>query len=102
VQIEPKQVGQIAVIAQAVGLQAALEFLVAILTLTTFGVLVVAGTGKHTRSGSVGDHGPTVRALGKGFAFDDGPARLGPRPGQYTSHIFSSSSARVNLIPIYF
>ena len=55
VQGEPKEVGHKTVIAQTVGTQTALEFLVAVLALTALRVLVVDGLRQHLGTGTIGD-----------------------------------------------
>ena len=81
VQVEPEQVGEVAMVAEAIGLQGHLEFLVAVLALAAVGVGIVGGSGQHSGAGSVGDHGPAIGALGMGLALDDHPTLDGPRLG---------------------
>ena len=79
VQVKSKQVGLVAVIAQPICAEAALEFLVAILALASFGIFVISRFGQDVGSESIGDHRAAVRALRVGFAFDDRKSRM--RPG---------------------
>ena len=68
-------------IAEPVGLQAGLEFLVAVLAFAAIGVVVVGGLGQDERPGAVGDHRAAIGALGIRFALDDHPALRGPGLG---------------------
>src|SRR5271163_267004 len=80
-QIEAEEVGEVAVIAQSVGLQAAFEFLVAVLAFAAVRVGIVGGARQDDSTGPVGDYGTAVRALGMGLAFDDHPPLLCPGLG---------------------
>ncbi len=76
-----KAVGHVAMIAQPIGAQLTLQFLVAVLAFAAFGILVVSTLRKHRRAGTIGYHGATVGTLGIRFALDDNPSRLRPRAG---------------------
>jgi hypothetical protein len=66
-QIKPKEIGQEAMIAGAVDLQTALEFLVAILAFATLGIVAVGGARNHQSARTIGDDetaiGPLVSCL---------------------------------------
>lgn len=62
VQVESKQVGQVAMVTQPIRTQTTFEFLVAILALAAFGVFVVGRCGQDVGAASMGDHGPAVGA----------------------------------------
>ena len=47
VQIETKEVGHVAVIAESVGLESTLQFFVAVFAFTALGILVISSRGKH-------------------------------------------------------
>ena len=81
VQVEAKEVGQVAMVAQAIGLKTILEFLVAVLAFATVGEGVVGGSRQYAGAGPIGDYRAAVRSLFVGFAFDDREARLRPRSG---------------------
>ena len=72
-QVQPKEIGEVAVIAESIRLQSAFEFFVAVLAFASVGIGIVRGTGQNERSGTVGDHGAAIRALRVGFALHDHP-----------------------------
>ena len=74
VQIEPEEVGQEAMIAGAVDLQVALEFLVAVFGFAAGGVVIVSGLGHDAGAGAIADDEASVGALGVGLGLDDDPA----------------------------
>lgn len=79
VQVQSEEVGQEAMIAQAVGAQTPFEFLVAVLALAAFGVFVV-GRGRQQRGPlTIGDDLAAIGALRVRFALDDDLSRSGPR-----------------------
>ncbi len=65
-------------VAEAVGLQVALQFLVAVLALTAVGVAVVGSLRRDARTGPIRDYRPAVGPLLVDFALDDDPPRLQP------------------------
>ena len=65
-------------VAQSVRRQFAFQFFVAVLTFTTFAVLVVNAVRQRASSGAIGHHSSAVRSLGVRFALDDDPPRLLP------------------------
>ncbi len=71
VQVESKQIGQIPVVAEPIGVQSALEFLVAIFTFPALDVCVVSGLRKNRCTGTVGHNRPTVCSLRVRFALDE-------------------------------
>ena len=66
-------------IAQPIGTQFTLQFLVAILAFASFAVLVINAFGQRASARTVGNHGAAIGALGRHFALDDDPTRLLPR-----------------------
>jgi len=81
VQEHAKAIRHVAMIAQPIGAQLALQFLVAILALAALGVGFIGSLRARACSGTVGQDGPAVGALRIRFTLDDHPPRLGPRAG---------------------
>src|SRR5271157_40087 len=77
-QVQSKKIGEVAVIAQSVRLQSALEFFVAVLAFASVGIGIICGAGQNERSGTVGDHGPPIRALRVGLTLYDHPTLVRP------------------------
>ena len=68
-------------VAQAIGFEFALEFLVAVLALAAIRVFVVGALRHDASAWSIGHYGPAIGPLHMGFAFDDDPPRLRPTAG---------------------
>ncbi len=80
-QIEAKQVGEVAMIAEPIGLKAALEFFVAVLAFASIGVRIVCRARQHERSRPIGHDRASIGALRVRLALDHDPSLGGPRPG---------------------
>ena len=78
---QPKQIGHVAMVAQAIGLESALEFLVAVLALAAIRILIVGALRYDASARPIRHHGPAIGPLRMGFAFDDDPPRLRPTSG---------------------
>ena len=78
VQIQSKQVGEVAMVTETVCLKSTLHLLVPILAFTAIRVLIVCGTWQDKCSWPIGHHGPAVGALRVGFALDDDPSLRRP------------------------
>ena len=65
-------------VAEPIGLQPGLEFLVAILAFSAIGIGVVGGIRQDEGAGAISDHRPAIGALGVRFALDDHPPLRGP------------------------
>src|SRR5689334_11585828 len=68
-------------IAGAVDLQAALEFLVAVLAFAPLGVVVVGSAGNDLSARTIGDDEAAIGALRVGLGLDDDPAGMLPGAG---------------------
>ena len=80
VQEHTKAVRHVAMIAEPVRAQFALQFFIAVLTFAAFAVLVVNALGQRASPWPIGYHGATVGALGTRFALhDDHHPRAGDR-----------------------
>ena len=78
VKIQAKEIGEVAMVAQMICLQSALDFLVSVLAFTAIRVRILGGTWQYEGSRPVGNHSPSVGALGIGFALDDHPTLCRP------------------------
>ncbi len=77
-QIQSKQVGEVAMVTETVCLKSAFHFLVPVLAFTPIRVLVVCGAWQDKCPLPIGHHGPAVGALRVGFALDDDPSLRRP------------------------
>ena len=77
-QVESEKVGEVAVVAEPIGLQAPFEFLVAVFAFATVDVGVVGGFRQDERPGAVGYGGSSVGPLGVGFTLENNPTLGGP------------------------
>ncbi len=80
VEVQTKEIGQVAMIAQPVSFQSTLDLLIAVLTFTPIGVLVVGRLRQYACARTIGDHRPAIRTRGVGFSLDDDPPWKCPRP----------------------
>ena len=81
VQIQTKEIGEVAMIAQPIRFEPIFEFFISVLAFASIGVVVVSGLWQDAGAGPIGDHRSAVRPLGIGFALDDHPALRRPRLG---------------------
>jgi hypothetical protein len=80
-QVSAKAVGQVAMIAETIRREFALQFFVAILGFAAIGIFVVRPVGTDARSWSIGDHRALVRAALVDFALKHDPTWNGPTVG---------------------